>query len=240
VRQDEVREYLEWAKANDNEQWTFRMHARPDIARAAEAAKLFPEEWWGVVLYSCFDSTIGAATAAPHFQEPLPPEHAEAVLAGLDFPHGSVGGHRIQPAMKGAKRALVSACEHAKLLRNVLHSGEGFDTRYQRLRAAGMRQWGRTTSFDLLLRAGALGLGGDRYKPDYAYLGGSTGPSAGFARVWGVTLTDHTSVAWAERLLRAWADEWQVVANRVGVEWERAPLEPCDQENFLCIYQERR
>jgi len=23
-------------------------------------------------------------------------------------------------------------------------------------------------------------------------------------------------------------------------EWDRAPLEPCDQENFLCIYQERR
>lgn len=44
-RRDAVREYLEWAKANDDEQWTFRIHARPDIARAAEAATLFPDAW---------------------------------------------------------------------------------------------------------------------------------------------------------------------------------------------------
>jgi hypothetical protein len=239
-RTEAVRAYLLWARDNDNDQWTFRMHARPDIARAAAAAKLFPDDWWGVVVYSCFDSTTGASTAAPHFQEPLAPEHAEVVLNGLDFPHGSVGGHRTQPAVKGANQALVAACANVELFRNVLHSGDDFDTRYRTLRSRGIRQWGRTTCFDLLLRAGALGIGGQRYKPEFAYLGGSTGPKSGFARVWDMTPSDDASVAWAERLLRAWAEDWQLVANRVGVEWDKPPLEPCDQENFLCIYQERR
>src|SRR5207248_11229538 len=78
-RREAVREYLEWAKANDNNQWTFRMGARPDITRAAETAALFPGDWWGVVVYSCFDSPSGAATVAPHFQHPLPPPEAERV-----------------------------------------------------------------------------------------------------------------------------------------------------------------
>jgi hypothetical protein len=244
VRVDEreaaVREYLLWAQTNDTEQWSIRMAQRPDIKRADESAALFPERWWGVVVYSCFDSTTGASTAAPHFQEPLPPEHAEALVAAIEFPPGSVGNHRTRPGITGARQALVSACANAKFFRDVLHSGEDFETRYRRMRGAGLRQWGRTTCFDLLLRAGALGVGGQRYTPDYAYLGGSTGPKAGFARVWGVALKDDAAVAWAERLLRAWAQDWQLVAERVGIEWERPPLEPCDQENFLCIYQERR
>jgi hypothetical protein len=53
----------------------------------------------------------------------------------------------------------------------------------------------RRTSFDLLLRAGALGIGGQHYKPEIAYLGGSTGPKRGFARVWGVELGDDAAVA---------------------------------------------
>lgn len=239
-RADAVRTYLEWARDNDTEQWSARMTERPDIRRAAEAVELFPEDWWGLVVYSCFDSTTGTATVAPHFQEPLEPEHAEAVLAQLDFPRGSVGGHRIQPAFKGAKQALVAACADHQRFHEVLHSGEDFDARYRRLRDARMRQWGRTTSFDLLLRAGMLGIADQHYTPDYAYLGGSTGPKSGFARVWGVTLDDDATVAWAESLLRAWTEEWDEVAARVDVEWKKSPLEPCDQENFLCIYQERR
>jgi hypothetical protein len=44
-RREALHNYLEWAKANDNEQWTFRMSARPDIRRAAEAtARLHLEE----------------------------------------------------------------------------------------------------------------------------------------------------------------------------------------------------
>jgi hypothetical protein len=44
-RREALHNYLEWAKANDNEQWTFRMSARPDIRRAAGAtARLHLEE----------------------------------------------------------------------------------------------------------------------------------------------------------------------------------------------------
>jgi hypothetical protein len=239
-RHEQVREYLEWAKANDNEQWTFRMHARPDIARAAEAAALFPDDWWGVVVYSCFDSTTGARAVAAHFQQPLPPPEAERLLATLDFPRGSVGGHRIQPTVKGARQALVAACADHELFDQLLHSGDDFDTRYLQLRRAQRRQWGRTTSFDLLLRAGALGVGGQNYKPEYAYFGGSTGPKSGFTRVFDETLNTDERVAWAESLLSRWTEQWPAVAALVGVEWDAAPLEPCDQENFLCIYQERR
>jgi hypothetical protein len=239
-RREPLRNYLEWAKANDNEQWTFRMSARPDIRRAAEAAALFPDEWWGVVVYSCFDSVTGAKAVEPHFPHPLPPLEAEAILERVDFPRGSVGGHRIQPTVKGARQALVAACADHELLQALLHSGDDFDTRYLQLRRARLRQWGRTTSFDLLLRAGALGVGGQHYKPDYAYLSGSTGPKTGFARVFDEALTTDDRVAWAESLLWRWTEEWPVVAERVDVEWHAAPLEPCDQENFLCIYQERR
>jgi hypothetical protein len=239
-RRDSVREYLEWAKANDNDQWTFRMHARPDIARAAEAGTLFADDWWGAVVYSCFDSTTGARAVAPHFQRPLPPPEAERVLATIDFPRGSVGGHRIQPTVRGARQALAAACADHEFFEQLLHSGDDFDTRYLELHAPKLRQWGRTTSYDLFLRAGALGIGGQHYRPDYAYLGGSTGPKSGFARVFGETLSTDEQVARAESLLWHWTQEWAAVANAVAVEWNAAPLEPCDQENFLCIYQERR
>ncbi len=165
---------------------------------------------------------------------------AESVLDRIGFPRGSIGHHRIQPAVKGAKQALISACADHKFFNDVLHGDADFDTRYRLLRGARIRQWGRTTSFDLLLRAGTLGIGDRRYQPEYAYLGGSTGPKAGFALVWGVLPNDNASVVWAEALLRAWTEGWQAVAKRVGVEWNGEPLEPCDQENFLCIYQEGR
>jgi hypothetical protein len=239
-RRESVRDYLEWAKANDNQQWTFRMSARPDIKRAAEAAELYPDDWWGVVVYSCFDSITGATAVAPHLPEPLPPPEAAAVLETIGFPRGSVGGHRIQPAVKGAKRALVAACADHELFFDFLHCDDDFDTRYLSLRSAKLPQWGRTTSFDLFLRAGEIGIGGRRYKPEYAYLGGSTGPKSGFARVFGESLTTDSRVAWAESLLWHWEEEWDAVAAKVGVQWDKPPLEPCDQENFLCIYQERR
>jgi hypothetical protein len=239
-RREQVREYLVWASANDNEEWTFRMHARPDIARAAEAAALFPGDWWGIVVYSCFDSTTGARAVAPHFQEPLPPPEAERVLATIDFPRGSVGGHRIQPTVKGARQALVAACADHDLFAELLYSGDDFDTRYLELRATKLRQWGRTTSYDLLLRAGALGVGNQHYKPEYAYFGGSTGPKSGFAHVFGETLNTDERVAWAESLLWQWTEDWSAVAELVGIEWPGGPLAPCDQENFLCIFQERR
>jgi hypothetical protein len=235
-RADAVRAYLEWAREHDEH----RLEARPDIPAAAEAARMFPKPWWGLVVFTCFGALRGAEVVAPRFQRPLPPPEAEAVLAGIDFPPRSLGEHRTRPGFRGAKRALVSACADHGLFREVLHSRDDFDTRFRRLCEARMPEWGCMTCFDLLLRAGALGVGGRRYGPEYAYFGDSTGPKAGFREVWGVELRDAESVAWAEALLRAWAEEWDEVARRVGVEWAEAPLQPCDQENFLCIYHEER
>lgn len=92
-RHPQVRAFLLWA-ADAEKSWSLRMRNRPDIVRARHAASLFPDEWWGLVVYSCFDSITGAEVVAAAFQEPLPPEHAEAALGRLVFPKGSVGGHR--------------------------------------------------------------------------------------------------------------------------------------------------
>jgi hypothetical protein len=235
-RAESVREYLLWSRENDNEERSFRMTKRPDIAEAKRAAKVFVEPWWGVVVFTCFGSERGAKVVAPYFYRPIPPPEARAAFDSLVFPRGSVGHHRVRPGVRGAKEALVSACENSNLFHDLLYSSESFDTRYHRLRRARLRQWGRTTVFDLLVRTGTLGIGGQHYKPEYAYLAGSSGPSAGFARVWGVSPTAAT-VGRCEAVLRAWTENWDAVSERVGVVWNKLPLEPCDQENFLCIYQ---
>jgi hypothetical protein len=236
-RRSQVRAFLVWAAAAEKS-WSLRMSNRPDIVRARHAVSLFPEEWWGLVVYSCFDSITGTDVAAPAFQEPLPPEYAEAVLGQLVFPRGSVGGHRIQPAVTGAKRALVAACAGAGVLKSVLLGDGAFEERYARIRSARLPQWGRTTTFDLLLRAGALGIG-DFYEPEFAQLDGSTGPKKGFRKIWGVEITSENA-AWGEALLRAWTAEWQQVAAELRVDWEGEPYTPADFENTLCIWQERR
>jgi hypothetical protein len=244
-RRQPVRRYLRWALENERlavrdgrAYSSLRMECRSDIRDAGEAAELFAEQWWGVVVFTCFGSKLGAETVAPRFQCPRDPASAEAELADIAFPRGSVGHHRIQSTLKGAKQALVAACDQHALFRSVLHSTDDFDARYRRLREARVRQWGRTTCFDLLLRAGALGVGGKRRLPDLAYLAGSTGPRKGFTDVFGVD-PDQRNAPWAEAVLSAWADHWDAVAERVGIEWGGKPLYPRDQENFLCVYQER-
>src|SRR5207237_1164231 len=108
--------------------------ADPDIPAAAEPAAMFPEQWWGLVVFTCFGAVRGTEVVAPRFQQPQPPPEAEAVLDGIDFPPRSLGGHRTRPGFRGAKRALVSACADHELLHDVLHSRDDFDTRYRRLR----------------------------------------------------------------------------------------------------------
>jgi ribosomal protein S18 acetylase RimI-like enzyme len=245
ARRQPVRRYLRWALENERlaardgrAASSLRMECRSDIRDAAEAAQVFPEQWWGVVVFTCFGSKLGAETVAPRFRHPRDPSSAEAALDQITFPRGSVGHHRIQSTLKGAKQALVAACAQHAFFDSVLHSAEDFDACYRRLREARVRQWGRTTCFDLLLRAGALGVGGKRSLPELAYLAGSTGPRKGFTAVFGVD-PDQRSAQWAEAVLRAWAEHWQAVAARVGIEWQGEPLYPRDQENFLCVYQER-
>jgi hypothetical protein len=41
-RRDSVRDDLEWAKKNDDDQWSYRALERSDIPDAAEASELFP------------------------------------------------------------------------------------------------------------------------------------------------------------------------------------------------------
>ena len=248
-RENEVRAFLLWAREAEQRAldaakpwWSMRLQNRPDIGHAAEAADLFPERWWGVVVFTAFGSKIGAATVAPHFQRPLPEEEARATLGRLEFPRRSVGHHRIQPGVTGAKKALVAACADHELFHEVLHAdGESFESRYWRIRNARMPQWGRTTTFDLLLRAGALGVGGERYGPTIAYLAGSTGPKAGFKKVWGRAVNTPEEADWGEAVLRAWGEHWFEVAERLGVDWDvGAPYDPGAFENSLCIWQEPR
>ena len=53
-------------------------------------------------------------------------------------------------------------------------------------------------------------------------------------------MSTDEQVARAESLLWHWRQEWAAVAEAVAVEWDASPLDPRDQENFLCLYQERR
>jgi hypothetical protein len=247
-REDAVRSFLLWARDAEQEAidagkpwWSLRLETRQDITDAAEAAKHFREPWWGIVVFTAFGSKIGAETVAPAFQRPLPEEAAWQALDHITFPRRSVGHHRIQPGVKGAKKALVAASAHQEFFYEVLHGRErSFESRYWQLREQHLPQWGRTTTFDLLLRAGALGIGGERYAPTIAHLAGSTGPKAGFKKVWGKKITTENA-EWGEALLQAWNQNWFEVAKRVGLDWDvGAPFDPGAFENALCIYQERR
>lgn len=236
-REEEVRAFLDWADETERS-WSMRLARRPDIRMASEAAELFPEDWWGIVVFSCFGSLKGTRVVAPHFQQPLPLMLAEEVLAQIDFPRASIGHHRIQQGLTGATIALAGASEKASLFQEALHSGLDFDGRFDRIWARRPRRWGRTTIFDVLLRAGALGIGGRQVLPTSAYLAGSTGPARGFHKVFGGAGASSERAEWAEAMLRAWTENWDEVSDRVGASWEGDPYTPGDFENALCIWQE--
>jgi hypothetical protein len=154
-------------------------------------------------VFTCFGSLTGTGAVAAGFQHPLLPEEAHTALERIESPRGSVGHHRIQPGVRGARLALVSACAHQDLFREVLLCNESFDARYKRLTNVHPKWWWRTTIFDLLLRAGALGIGGKHYRPELAYLDGSKGPKEGFRLIFG-TAVGRENAVWAEAVLRAW------------------------------------
>lgn len=239
-RADEIRHFLEWAAACEADAPTvsLRLRHRVDVGRCAQTMHLFCEPWWGVVAYSCFDSPRGTRVAAQRFREPLPPGLAQAAMDDLEFPRGSVQHHRTQSGLRGAKRALVSACDKVDELEEAFcSSGMSFDERFNMLARINVSWWGRTTYFDALLRAGALGVGAGSYSPDKAYLRGSQGPAAGFERVFGVTV-DASNADLAEEVLTVWTERWEDVAGRVGAEWDGPPYDSGDFENALCIFQE--
>jgi len=239
VRRGPVTDFLLWAEERERTPGrSMRLRNREDLHRVRQVLPLFGEPWWAAVVYSCFDSVRGTQAVANAFKQPLPPDQAAAILSGLVLPRGAVQHPRTQPGHARAKIALISACGHAGELRSILHEPGGFHERFEELLALPLRWWGRTTCYDLLVRTGVLGIGGQRYQPDRAYLAGSTGPSKGFVRVWGVQV-NRDNAEHCERILKAWSRRWVETCARLGVSWEGAPYSVGDFENALCIYQER-
>lgn len=199
-------------------------------------SRLFPDSWWGITVFTCFGAERGTQAVAHAFQHPLPGPAAKAVLATIPLPAGAIGHHRIQPGHTGARKALIAASDNVDLFHDVLTGIDTFEQRYHQIRSASLPQWGRTTTFDLILRAGALSVSGQRYRPTTAFLEGSTGPRRGFERIFAVNLHEH-GADWGEALLHAWTTHWSEVATQVGVDWDEAPYDSGDFENALCIYQ---
>ncbi len=240
ARREPIGSFLAWAAdcEDGGESTSLRFDNRGDMRRCSEVLELFDEPWWGVVVYSCFDSTIGSRAVADVFATPIPPEAAESELSAIEFPPGSVQHHRAQSTLTGAKRSLASACGKAEVLQAILvDTGASFEDRFGRLMAQRPVWWGRTTCFDALARAGVLQVSGTGYRPQKAHLAGSTGPAAGFAALFGVDVTKANADA-CEHILRRWTDRWDVVADRVGEAWDGTPYDSADFENALCIFQE--
>jgi len=239
-RRHNLGSFLRWAQACEvgTREASLRLENRDDIVRCREVLDLFDAPWWGVVVYSCFDSTTGARVAATRFQSSIPAVEAERVVAELDFPRGSVQHHRTRSTLTGARRSLVSACNKCDAIQQILFGrGFTFDERFARLRSLKVRWWGRTTCFDVLLRAGALAVSGETYRPEKAYLLGSQGPAAGFHRLWGLRVT-AANADLCEAVLRRWTDRWDEVASIAESEWEGPPYDSADFENALCVFQE--
>jgi hypothetical protein len=237
-RRRHIAQFLSWAAGREATD-PLRLANRPDIARVRRVVDGFDEPWWAATVYSCFDSEIGTRAVADAFRSPVDNNAAERLLSRLALPPGAVQGHRTQPAHKGAKLALISACTYADEFESILKTGSGFHDRFLALRSLHATQWGRTTCYDLLVRAGQIRIASAAtYEPDRAYLAESTGPKKGFRLIWGIEVT-RSNAEECEELLRSWSRRWEWVAAEVGVEWRGRPFGPGDFENALCIYQER-
>jgi hypothetical protein len=238
TRRGRIGRFLSWAAEREATD-SMRLANRGDIGRVRRIANAFGEPWWAAVVYSCFDSELGTLAVAHDFHDPVNAGHAARLVSEMELPQGAIGGHRIQPAHKGAKVALVSACARAADFEAILNTRHGFHDRYLALRGLQAPQWGRTTCYDLLVRTGQLGIGsGSRYEPDRAYLADSTGPRKGFNLIWGFEVS-RSNADECETLLRGWSARWQRVADQAGVAWTGQPYGPGDFENALCIFQER-
>jgi hypothetical protein len=239
ARRGPVTDFLLWAEERERSPVrSMRLENREDLIRVRQILPLFGEPWWAAVVYSCFDSVRGTQAVAHAFKEPVPADQAAAILSELVLPRGAVQHHRTQPGHARAKIALISACSHAREIRLILQEPGGFHERFEELLALPLDWWGRTTCYDLLVRTGMLGIRGQRYQPDRAYLAGSTGPGKGFALVWGVPV-NRGNAEHCEQILREWSRRWFDTCARLGVAWEGGPYRAGDFENALCIYQER-
>ncbi|MGO9178049.1 MAG: hypothetical protein ACLQHS_02075 [Candidatus Limnocylindrales bacterium] len=239
IRRRQIARFLTWAVERERVE-SLRLANRGDVARVRRITDAFGEPWWAAVVYSCFDSEVGTLAVAHAFHDPVSAREAERLLLDIVLPRGAVQHHRTQPGHRGAKVALVSACARVRDFERILKTEGGFHGRYDELRSLRAKQWGRTTCYDLLVRTGQLKIGSVvEYAPDRAYLAESTGPRKGFHLIWGIEVT-RSNVAACEALLHRWGEQWQRVADQVGVPWTGEPYGPGDFENALCIFQERR
>jgi hypothetical protein len=238
-RAAQIAEYLQ--EAADREaggtKSSLRFENRPDHRNCRKVLPRFREPWWGVVVYSCFDSVSGTEVVAGAFPEPLSTSAAERALRGLD---PRIQSHRSMVGRARSKRSLISACAKAGGLGPVFTTpGLSFDERFDLLARIHVYAWNRTTNFDALARGGVLQTDNVGFRPNRAHLAGSSGPATGFARVWGISVTPSNADQ-CEALLRKWTSTWDIVAHRVGVAWIGKPYDSADLENALCVLKKRR
>jgi hypothetical protein len=133
LRRRPIARFLAWAAKQEGAN-SLRLANREDIARVRRITNAFGQPWWAAVVYSCFDSEVGARAVSNIFHDPVGPEEAERLLSKIELPPGAVRGHRTQPAHKGAKAALLSACARVRDFEAILKRGSGFHDRFLALR----------------------------------------------------------------------------------------------------------
>lgn len=130
LRRQQIARFLSWAAEREVVN-SMRLANRRDVARVREITDAFGEPWWAAVVYSCFDSEVGTLAVADAFHDPVGANVADRLLSDIELPVGAVRGHRTQPAHKGAKVALSSACARAQAFESILNTGSGLVDRPQ-------------------------------------------------------------------------------------------------------------
>src|SRR4051794_11926368 len=95
-RREQVRNFIDWAGRHENDSWSMYLSNRPDIRDARQAAVLYPDPWWGVVVFTCFGSLHSTRAVRNILARPVQPGMAEQLLAPIHFSPPKVGHHRIQ------------------------------------------------------------------------------------------------------------------------------------------------
>ena len=239
-RADALHQFLSWAArteaAGGDRNRSLRLAARDDLAAVRSVIDLFPHRWWGICVYSAVDRAQGARMLAEFVPVPVPVDEADKVVpVAASWPWRTIGGHRGQRGNSGARRCLLSLCTHRDTIREILTDGTGFDMMVEGLLGLNAEGVGRTTAFDLALRAGQL-LHDPPIAPTSAHLLGSTGPAAGFRLVWGFDpAREREQADRAEAILRLWTRNWYDVADLVGVGWRCSPFSAVTSRT-VCAY----
>ncbi len=112
-RRSEVRAFIDWADRRETGGPSMYLANRLDIAEAKRAAELFPDNWWGVVVFTCFGTLKNLCAVRDKLPTPIEPESAEKVLDSIDFKSPKVGHHRTQATLRGQRRR---SCTRVKKL----------------------------------------------------------------------------------------------------------------------------